>query len=202
MEPGAADELEALFAQAEIRWDDAGPRAALAVLLPALEAFPDEADLHYAVGTAYEELEQARLAGEHFERVASLDAAWDDAHGLGSEDDLDRIEHTAVAALANLPPRFRDPLDDVAVLLMPRPPLYMVREGFDPRAFGLFEGPNLLAPDDVVDLPPRIILFANNLLAAYPEADALCREVEVTVLHEVAHYLGYEEEDMHGLGLE
>jgi predicted Zn-dependent protease with MMP-like domain len=50
--------------------------------------------------------------------------------------------------------------------------------------------------------PTRIVLYACNLLAEFPEAEDLREQVEVTVLHEVGHFFGLDEDDLERLGLD
>jgi predicted Zn-dependent protease with MMP-like domain len=80
----------------------------------------------------------------------------------------------------------------------------LVREGFDPRNVGLFEGPmHKHESGDSTGLPPRIVLYAANLTASLESDDpaALEREVEITVLHEIGHYFGLDEDRLEELGL-
>jgi predicted Zn-dependent protease with MMP-like domain len=46
------------------------------------------------------------------------------------------------------------------------------------------------------------VLFVNNLLADFPDDDTLREEVEITLLHEIGHYFGLDEDDMVRLGLD
>ena len=77
----------------------------------------------------------------------------------------------------------------------------LVREGFDPRALGLFEGHTDGDVSSVVLAPTRIVLFYANLLAACDDADMLSEQIEVTVLHEIGHFFGLDEEGVAALGL-
>jgi predicted Zn-dependent protease with MMP-like domain len=89
-------------------------------------------------------------------------------------------------------------------VLEARPAEALVREGFDPRALGLFEGQGDLGQHSGAthDAPTRIVLFYANLLASFPDEDALREEIEVTILHEIGHFFGLDEDDMERLGLE
>ena len=80
----------------------------------------------------------------------------------------------------------------------------IIEEGFDPRALGLFEGPDDFGQRSVhaPPTPSRIVLFYMNLEASFPERDALAEEIEVTILHELGHYFGLDEDDVERLGLE
>lgn len=68
---------------------------------------------------------------------------------------------------------------------------------------GLFEGLNRLDPEPgMPDEMPRIRLFLDNLYD-YAGGDdrEYRREVRITYLHELAHYLGWDEEQVEALGL-
>ncbi len=82
--------------------------------------------------------------------------------------------------------------------LEPRPSEELVREGFDPRAYGIFEG-NM--HDEDAPVPTCITLFTHNLLADFDD-DELEEQLEITILHEVGHYFGLDEDDMERLGLD
>jgi predicted Zn-dependent protease with MMP-like domain len=112
---------------------------------------------------------------------------------------LDAIEARARAVLDALPAELARRLSKVPVLLESRPTAHVVAEGFDPRALGLFEGAMLAEPD--LAAPSRIVLYVHNLFEATEDDDALLEEVEVTVLHEVGHYFGLDEDEVAELGL-
>jgi len=48
----------------------------------------------------------------------------------------------------------------------------------------------------------RIVLFAENLALDFPDADDFEKQVRITVLHELGHYFGLDEDDMVRLGLD
>ena len=79
-----------------------------------------------------------------------------------------------------------------------------MREGFDPRALGLFEGADDAGQrsGEIQVAPTRIVLFYANLLASFPDEDALREEIDITIRHEVGHFFGLDEDDMERLGLE
>src|SRR5690606_41317918 len=102
------------------------------------------------------------------------------------------------------PHEYQEPLGNVLVVLDPRPSRALVEEGFDPRAYGLFEGLDHGAHLNHAQSTQitRIVLFSTNLCADFPEPEDLMEEVRVTVLHEVGHYFGLDEDDMVRLGLD
>lgn len=68
---------------------------------------------------------------------------------------------------------------------------------------GLFEGLNRLDPEPgMPDDMPRIRLFLDNIYDyAEGEEREYLKEVRITFLHELAHYLGWDEEQVEALGL-
>jgi predicted Zn-dependent protease with MMP-like domain len=172
---------------------------AVAELKRVLEADPDFADAHHTLALALEELGDEQGMVHHFLRTRVLDAKLDKDRGVGSQEDLDLIERVARETVDGLPEEFASKLRKVPVILEHRPSRSLVEEGFDPRAFGLFEGPEHGRDD--VPAPTRIVLFTSNLLASFA-GEELEQQVEITVLHEVGHYFGLDERDMERLGLD
>jgi len=164
-----------------------------------LEADPDFADAHYALGAVLEELGDEAGAVHHFLRTRALDAKQDKERSPGDQATVDQIERVARETIESLPEEFGSRLTGVPVLLEQRPSRTLVEAGFDPRALGLIEGPE--HGDDDTPAPTRIVLYTANLIGSF-EPDELAEQVETTVLHEVGHYFGLDEEDMLRLGLD
>lgn len=196
------DDPSVRFERAALIWEREGPESAVRLLDTLLHDYPDYADAHYARALACEEVGDFEGMRHHFLAVLQLDAEADAELGLGSEEELDFIEQTAEAVLAEVPEQFRDRLRDVPIVLEPRPHAELVAEGFDPRSLGLFEGlddARRAGGDHVA--PTRIVLFHANLLADFPDRDDLADEIEVTLLHEIGHFFGLDEDDVERLGL-
>lgn len=70
--------------------------------------------------------------------------------------------------------------------------------------FGLYEGvPLTRRGGDYHLVPPdRITIFRGPLERACASPQAIAREVRVTVMHELGHHLGLEEDELVNLGLE
>ena len=198
------DDPEVLYERAVLAWDQHGPEQAIALLDELLRLEPEHADAHYARAFACEEADDREGMIHHFMEVLRLDGLIADEHELGSEDDLDFIERTAEQVLARVPDEFRQHLRDVPIVLEARPHPDIVREGFDPRALGLFEGleHGRLEGGAPAYAPTRIVLFHGNLLADFPDREQLAEEIEITVLHEIGHFFGLDEDDVERLGLE
>jgi predicted Zn-dependent protease with MMP-like domain len=172
---------------------------AVSELKRVLETDPDFADAHHTLGLALEELGDEQGMVHHFMRTRVLDAKLDKDKNVGTPEELALIERVARETIESLPEEFGKRLKDVPIILEHRPSRSVVESGFDPRAFGLFEGPEHGRDD--VPAPTRVVLFTSNLLASFADDD-LEEQVEITVLHEVGHYFGLEEEDMVRLGLD
>jgi predicted Zn-dependent protease with MMP-like domain len=200
----AADDAEVVYLQGQLAWHDDGPAAARPFLERATKLDPDFADAHHALGLELEVTGDNKTMIEHNLEVLRLDARADAQGAMGSPDDLELIEAEAERVLSRLPERFRDRLENVPVVLEARPSRAVVEEGFDPRALGMFEG----AGDrdrksgEVEVAPTRVVLYYANLLASFPEDEDLALQIEVTILHELAHFFGLDEDEVIRLGLE
>ena len=182
-----------------------GPAAAINAYRRAVELAPEDAELRLALAYACEAIGDIEGMIRQLLVVRSLDAQADRSIGLAEPALLDRIENAAVAALEELPMEFRQRVAHVPIVLEPRPSIALVREGFDPRSYGLFEGPGLFDDgilDGAVAGPTRIVIYTSNLLADFEEDEELAEQVRITVLHEVGHFFGMSEEDMERLGLD
>lgn len=211
------DDTELLYERAVLLWERDGPASATATLDELLARDPEHADAHYLRGLIYAEASSAAGNGkgstsdrharmvEHFLETLRLDALEsEDSIDDEDDDDLDFIESTAERVLAHVPAEFGDRLRGVPIVLEPRPHPELVREGFDPRSLGLFEGlehGRLEAGEGAV-APTRIVLYYANLLADFPDHEELADEIEITILHEVGHFFGLDEDDLERLGLE
>jgi predicted Zn-dependent protease with MMP-like domain len=115
-------------------------------------------------------------------------------------------EASAVVAktLAELPPEVREPAKSVPVLFEPVPGKDMLDEGFEPDLLGLFTGSPLGTEySDGSPEPPRIILYTANLWdLAEGDMAAFRVEARMTFLHELGHYLGWDEGQVAARGLE
>lgn len=189
-------------------WDDEferlleeDPEAALEEALAWIDEEPDSADAHHAAGFAYEVLGMEEDRVRAFLAVLRLDAV---APAFALPDPEGLVYEEAARTLAELPDDFRERLGPVAVLVEPRPAEDLVREGFDPRILGFFDGATAeeLGGPDAPPVPTRILLFSHNLAAACEDVESLRDEVRITVLHEVGHFFGLDEDDMVRLGLD
>lgn len=92
----------------------------------------------------------------------------------------------------------------VPVRLEPRPGADLIAEGFEPDLLGLFSGRPLGSGNTGDDpTPPQIYLYTANLWD-YAEKDAadFRAEVRLTYLHELGHFLGWDEDQVAARGLD
>lgn len=180
-------------------------RAARKALVTLLEIEADDADAHHLLGDVLEELGEFEPAAEHFLETLRIDSL------ACAEHDPDEVERMLDATLEHLertvqelPELWQERLKGVPLLVQRLPSEDMVRGGLDPRALGLFEGP-MHADNEGLETAPqltRIVLFAENLALDFPDAEDFGEQVKITVLHELGHYFGLDEDDMVRLGLD
>ena len=117
-----------------------------------------------------------------------------------------RFETLVDETLATIPMPFAAALDEVAIVIADEPSAAQLRdEGMRPddTLYGLYEGvPRTDYGADWVEVPNRITLFRLPLEADFPDPDELADEVWVTVVHELAHHLGIDDDRLHELGVD
>ena len=104
-------------------------------------------------------------------------------------------DHVA-AALDSLPRDLAAALQNIAVVVEDEHP-------DDPDLFGLYEGTPLPDRGDMAgSLPDRITIFRLALEDEFEDPESLEREIRITVLHELGHYFGLDEDRLAELGYE
>ena len=95
------------------------------------------------------------------------------------------FEETVERALDSLPAPLAAALENVAVVVEEQDPS-------DPDLFGLWESAEFM--------PDKITIFRKPLMATFPDPQELEEEIRITVLHELAHYFGIDEDRLDELG--
>jgi predicted Zn-dependent protease with MMP-like domain len=182
---------------------------------------------HWRIDEAREKLERARTLAPNAALLLKLALVADVEGDLGRADRLQReaqkldpanvnppprlsesdFDAALQAAIARLPAPFQTALEQVAVIVDPMPNLSIL--GDDPSAtppdlLGLFTGASRLERVDegAAELPPTIHLFQRNLERVCEDRAEVEEQLEVTLLHELGHYLGFDEDGVAELGLE
>ena len=108
------------------------------------------------------------------------------------------------AAQKRLPPAVREPALAVPVTYEPFPNEAILAEGWEPDILGLFVGHEHLGElEEAQPLPPQILLFLENIWDMAEGDETVYRdEVRLTYLHELGHYLGWDEDEVARRGLE
>lgn len=108
------------------------------------------------------------------------------------------------ATLRELPAEVREAARAVPVVLEPAPGADVLAEGFEPDLLGLFSGSPLGTEfSGGVPEPPRIHLYTANLWDhAGGDMAAFRAEARLTFLHELGHYLGWDEDQVSARGLD
>jgi predicted Zn-dependent protease with MMP-like domain len=112
-------------------------------------------------------------------------------------------DETVCAARKRLPAEIRPAADALPVTFEPWPSEGMLQdEGVDADILGLFVGPDH-GDDPPAGLPSQILLFLENLWDFAEGDEAVFREeVRITYLHELGHYLGWDEDEIARRGLD
>ena len=106
-----------------------------------------------------------------------------------------RFDELVSEALDLIPPKLADALDNVVVLVE-------ARHDDEPGLLGLYEGIALTERDSSYggSLPDTITIYREALLEACDTEEEVVEEVAITVIHEVAHHFGIDDERLHELG--
>jgi predicted Zn-dependent protease with MMP-like domain len=116
------------------------------------------------------------------------------------------IRKEVARVIDGLPRRFREQLQNVEFVVEKRPrAALLAAEGLDPHRdtlFGIYQGvplPERSALDPPL-LPDKITIFSEPLGETFPDLEELRAQIRLTVLHEIAHYFGMDEEQIEELG--
>lgn len=114
-------------------------------------------------------------------------------HPLSNE----AFEEAVADALDSIPPSLTEAMDNVVVLIEPEPP------SDEPELLGLYNGTPLTERGEwwaAGALPDRITIFQGPLERMCESAEELREEIAITVVHEVAHHFGLDDNHLHDLG--
>lgn len=119
--------------------------------------------------------------------------------------DSEEFECVAREALEGLPEDFRPYLDNCELVVESWPSQRLLMQlGLPPNAllFGLYRGVPVTSRqrDQVVAPPSTIYLFRESLLERCATRRQLIRQIQKTVLHEVGHHFGFDEDRLRQLG--
>ena len=192
--------LERAFALFELGRLDEARRQLEAVL----DRSPDEAWAHHQLGLLAERRGDRGEADRRFKRARRLDP---DAFPAPVTVTRAEFERLAEAALEDLPEAVRRYLANVPITVEDLPAdhdLMASDPPLSPTILGLFRGaPYGLkgSSDPWSHFPSSIVLYQRNLERAVASPEELEEQIAVTLVHEVGHFLGLSEEELHARGL-
>ena len=109
--------------------------------------------------------------------------------------DRDTFERLVAEAVAAVPAAFASALDEVAVVVEDQAP------PGGPPLYGLYVGVPYTVPGGAFGaLPPRIAVYMHPLMDHCASDEELVAQVRITVLHELGHHLGLDEDRLEELG--
>jgi predicted Zn-dependent protease with MMP-like domain len=108
----------------------------------------------------------------------------------------ERFEELVADALDTVPPELTRLIDNCVVLVEDEAP------ADDPDLLGLYDGTPLTERDShyTMAMPDRITIFRNPTLAMCESEEEVVEEVGITVVHEIAHHFGIDDDRLHELG--
>lgn len=115
-----------------------------------------------------------------------------------------RFSRRVNAAMRHLPPEYRHYLDNVAIVIAdePSPEHYADHDGEPEELFGLYHGiPRSQRYGYSMVVPDQITLYRGPLLRAFGTGPELDVQIRITVLHELGHHLGFDEDGLDKMGL-
>lgn len=119
-----------------------------------------------------------------------------------------RFEELVDEAVLQLPEMFREHLRDVVIMIEDQPSDEdLLSLGLDPRRdtiFGLYDGTPLSERigDAGLGVPDRIVIYYRPLVREFRTAWSIRNEIRKTVIHEVAHFFGLDEDQVAEEGYE
>jgi predicted Zn-dependent protease with MMP-like domain len=199
------DHLDALLERAEAlfelcRFDEAG-----AVAGAVLDLADDEARAHHLLGLLAERRGDDREAERRLVRARKLDPEGFPKRVRLSRRDFDAAVERAFEAL---PDQVRRYLANVPVTVEDLPADHDLLESdppLPPTILGLFRGApygQKLSSDPWSHLPSSIVLYQRNLERAAGSRAGLEEEIATTLVHEVGHFLGLDEDELGARGLD
>jgi predicted Zn-dependent protease with MMP-like domain len=120
--------------------------------------------------------------------------------------DKNEIRKEVARVLDKLPKQFRKQLHNIEVVIEERPGEELFLDaGLDSEydtLYGLYQGVPLPDRSSLYPpiLPDKITIFSEPLLRDFPDPDELREQIRITVLHEIAHYFGFDDDEIDKLG--
>ena len=117
----------------------------------------------------------------------------------------EEFEQLVADSLATLPPDILNRMDNVAITVQEWPSRAQLDSSRVPPGstlFGLYQGVPLTQRSSHYGMvpPDRITIFRGPLIRTFATPEAIAEQVRKTVIHEIAHHFGIDDERLHELG--
>ncbi|MGE5347112.1 MAG: metallopeptidase family protein [Acidithiobacillales bacterium] len=114
---------------------------------------------------------------------------------------MSEFEKLVEEAIEELPEEFRRRLENVAITVEEEPTdedYELTDTPEDEELFGIYRGPmrTEMSLGDLPGLPPEIVVFRGPILRNTKNNREAVREIKDTVVHELGHYFGLDDEEM------
>ena len=175
------------------------------VLQKALAIQPDDAYTHQMLGLTFEQLGDAKTADAELARAFELAPGELSRPVVIPVADFQKEVDTVVATL---PPERKARVRAIKIEIADLPDpvdLAAVTPPFPPTILGLYRGPVGHAaelPAGPGDEPVSIVLYRKNLARAVKSRSELSEQIRDTLLHEIGHLEGLDEDDLRRRGME
>lgn len=170
----------------------------------ALECDPELADAYFHIGLINERKGNTAAAEKAFKRARQIDPeAYPPPLKVSHKD----FEKVVTEVLKTMPPRLREALKNVTISVEDFPSEEELKASdpvLSPNVWGLFRGhthAEETGGDILARLPSEIVMFRTNLSRGVADRAELMDEIRVTLLHEIGHYLGLDEDGVDKIGL-
>lgn len=164
---------------------------------------PEDAYALHNLGLVHERLGDQKAAEKAFLGARELEPEDFPAPFQLSTEEFNAVIETA---LAGIPAKVREQLANVPIIVEDLPGLDDLQgePPLSPLALGLFRGSSLRerSVSDTGAMPSTIHLYQRNLERYATSREELVEEIETTLLHEVGHFVGWDEDDVKEHGLE
>ena len=209
--PGYDEELFQILKhrKAEALYLTGDPQGALTLTLSldpedSLEA----ADREFFIGLCHDHLGDPESADEHFAKATEMDPGGNPPIPSISSEEAHELVATV---LGELPERILKEMEEVPIILEDLPELSMIQESsgqISPDTLGLYSGSTVandsqggFSPQEGMPTAAVIRIYRRNLERMSRNEKDLVEQVKITLLHEIGHHLGLDEEDVDRLGL-
>ena len=209
--PGYDEELAEILKHRKVEalYLTGDPQGALALTLSLDPADPlEEADREFFIGLCHDHLGDPESADEHFAKATELDPDGNPPIPTISSEEAHELVATV---LGELPENILKEMEEVPIILEDLPELAMIQESagqISPDTLGLYSGSTVandsqggFSPQEGMPTAAVIRIYRRNLERMSRNKKNLVEQVKITLLHEIGHHLGLDEEDVDRLGL-